>query len=52
MTALLDTVPLVEPIDDVALSELALADLLDRCGRMHRSNIEHDPRHCLVCFGV
>lgn len=47
MTALLD---LVESIDDVALSEIALSDLLNRCERMHRSNIQHDPMSCLVCF--
>ena len=56
MTALLDTAPIAEfdvaPFDEVALSELALADLLDRSERMHRSNIQHDPVRCLVCFGV
>lgn len=56
MTALLDTAPIVEfdvaPLDEVTVSELALADLLDRSERMHRSNIQHDPVRCLVCFGV
>jgi hypothetical protein len=57
MTALLDPTPIVEPFevapfDDVALSEIALSDLLDRCERMHRSQIQHDPVRCLVCFGV
>lgn len=56
MTALLDTAPIVEfdvaPLDEVTVSELALADLLDRSERLHRSNIQHDPVRCLVCFGV
>ena len=56
MTALLDTAPVAEfdvaPFDEVAVSELALADLLHRSERMHRSNIQHDPVSCLVCFGV
>lgn len=52
MTALLDIVESIEvaPLDDVALSEIALWDLLNRCERMHRSNIQHDPVSCLVCF--
>lgn len=57
MTALLEPTHAAEPFevaafDDVTLSEIALADLLDRCERMHRSNIQHDPLRCLVCFGV
>ncbi|MGN6162718.1 MAG: hypothetical protein ACTHOG_13580 [Marmoricola sp.] len=40
----------VTPFDEVALSEIALRDLLDRCDRLHRSNIQHEPASCLVCF--
>lgn len=47
MTALLETTPVV---DEVSLSELALADLFDRCERLHLSRIQHDPVRCLVCF--
>lgn len=46
MTALLNS----EAIDEVVLSEIALVDLLDRNERMHRSQIQHDPVRCLVCF--
>lgn len=49
MTALLDTMPL-EPLDEVALAEIALEDLLKRSERLHHSNIQHDPLRCLLCF--
>lgn len=54
MTALLDIVETFEvaPFDDLALSEIALSDLLDRNERMHSSNIQHDPVRCLVCFAT
>jgi len=53
MTAL----PIVESFDvaafdEVTLSEIALTDLLNRCERLHHSNIQHEPASCLVCFGV
>lgn len=28
----------------------ALTDLFGHCERLHRSNIQHDPHSCLVCF--
>lgn len=40
----------VAPFDEVTLSEIALADLLGRCERLHSSNIQHEPARCLVCF--
>lgn len=41
---------LEEVIVEIARSERALDDLLDRADRMHRSNLRHDPESCLVCF--
>jgi hypothetical protein len=41
---------LEEVIVEIARSERALDDLLARADRMHRSNIQHDPESCLVCF--
>lgn len=41
---------LEEVILEIAASERALDDLLTRADRLHASNIQHDPRSCLVCF--
>lgn len=41
-----------ETILEVAASERALDDLIGYANRLHRSNIQHDPQSCLVCFGV
>lgn len=41
-----------ETILEVAASERALDDLIGHAHRLHRSNIQHDPRSCLVCFGA
>lgn len=41
---------LEETILEIAASERALDDLLDRADRLHASHIQHDPRSCLVCF--
>lgn len=38
-------------IHEIAASERALDDVLSRAGRLHESNIQHDPASCLVCFG-
>jgi hypothetical protein len=43
---------LKETILEVAESERALDELIDRSARLHRSHIEHDPHSCLVCFGA
>jgi len=54
MTAVLESVRTdafdVAPFDEVAVSELALADLFCRCERLHQSNIQHEAANCLVCF--
>lgn len=54
MTALMSEAPVesfaVAPFDDVALGEIALADLLARCERLHASQVQHEPTRCLVCF--
>lgn len=51
MTALLDLTPVaVAPVDDITRGEVALAEWLDRCERLHTSNIQHDPVKCLLCF--
>ena len=34
----------------IARAEQELADLFGRCVRLHRSNIEHDPHSCVLCF--
>ncbi|MFC5728192.1 MULTISPECIES: hypothetical protein [Nocardioides] len=41
---------LEEVIVEIAHSERALDELIDRADRMHRSNIHHGPGSCLVCF--
>ncbi|TWG96448.1 hypothetical protein L615_004200000240 [Nocardioides sp. J9] len=41
---------LEQAILEIAASERALDDLLGRADRLHASNIQHDPRSCLVCF--
>lgn len=43
---------LKETILEVAASERALDDLIGHAHRLHRSNIQHDPQSCLVCFGA
>ncbi|MDQ6524556.1 hypothetical protein RB608_13140 [Nocardioides sp. LHD-245] len=35
---------------EIAASERALDDVLRRASRLHRSNLDHTPRSCLVCF--
>jgi hypothetical protein len=42
---------LAEAIIEIAASERSLDDVLLRANRLHESNIQHDPRSCLVCFG-
>jgi hypothetical protein len=37
---------------DIRRSEADLVDWLDRCERLHRSRIQHDPLRCLICFGA
>ena len=39
-----------EPLTAIATAELALADLLVHCERLHRAHIEHDPHSCFLCF--
>jgi hypothetical protein len=43
---------LAAAIVDVAKSERALDDVIGYAQRLHRSNIQHDPHTCLVCFGA
>ncbi len=43
---------LAAAIVEIAASERALDDLLHRADRLHASNIQHDPRSCLVCFSA
>jgi hypothetical protein len=41
---------LEQTILEIAVSERALDDLLLRASRLHESNLQHDPRSCLLCF--
>ncbi|WP_156391546.1 MULTISPECIES: hypothetical protein [unclassified Nocardioides] len=43
---------LEEVILEIAASERALDDFLNRSDRLHDSNIQHDPSSCLVCFSA
>ncbi|WP_182380187.1 hypothetical protein [Nocardioides sp. WS12] len=43
---------LEEVILEIAASERALDDFLNRSDRLHDSNIQHDPSSCLVCFAA
>ncbi len=41
---------LEQVILEIAASERALDDFLLRSSRLHDSNLQHDPKSCLVCF--
>ncbi|WP_435772022.1 hypothetical protein [Nocardioides sp. SYSU DS0651] len=42
--------PSDEVVRDIARSERALDALLARAQRVHRSDLQHEPTTCLVCF--